>query len=143
MYDMTIRFSQWLDRSRKAKALTLQGLGERVGSGKGYMCGILAEDVNPPSTKVCSLLAKVFGVSPEYVTFMAYRDKAPEPVRQRLEVFEILRETTARLRAAKAKIANQVEIRSLEAQIDRTLDVLDRMWAPASGANGNGNRRAH
>lgn len=143
MRDMTIRFSKWLGERKAKGQMTLEAMGRAVGSHKGYMSGILSEKVNPPARSICTKIAKLFKEHPDYVVFMAYRDKAPEPVQRRLEVLEILRNTTARYRAALLKPGGQLEARDLGATIDRTLDVLDKMWVSAQSTNGNGNGHKH
>lgn len=137
MLNMTVMFKDWLSTGRKEKGLTLEVLGRRVGTSKGYISGILSEKVNPPSRKMCAKMAKVFQVPEEYVTFMAYRDKAPLPVRNRLGYLEALRGSVAQFKEASSKNGNHANVQAAWQEIIRLLAVLDKMWPSEGPTNGH------
>ncbi len=55
--------------ARSKKGLTLDRLGRKVGSHKGYMSGIINDKVSPPSPRVVKRIAKVLEL--DYVRMLA------------------------------------------------------------------------
>lgn len=53
-------FGKVVKHLRKLAGMTLEQVAAKVGSHKGYLSGIEAEKVNPPSAKVCKKFARIF-----------------------------------------------------------------------------------
>lgn len=149
MLDISVRFSVFLQRERKVNGLTLEKVAQRSGTHKGYISGLENEKVNPPSVKMCVKLGKLFKFSGDYITYIAYRDKAPKPVQRRIEVLEILKGTVQDYRrltmldtsllAPGSRLQHNEQLAETWATIARTLGALNSMWETPTNGNGNGN----
>jgi transcriptional regulator with XRE-family HTH domain len=143
---MRIRFSAWLSNKRLATAMTLEAVAKRIGSHKGYVSGIINEKVNPPSAKICARLGKLFRVHPGYVTYLAYRDKAPEAVQDRIALLEDLREVVQEYRNLEAttlpstdsaEMTRRADMALISKKIAVRLNLLNTLYDIPQNGSGN------
>jgi|SRR6185295_29269 len=74
-------FGILLKKLRLRKEWTLDELASKVGCRKGYLSGIESGALNPPSIKIVRRLAKIFKMDVRSLAWMAWREKAPKPIR--------------------------------------------------------------
>lgn len=74
-------FGILLKKLRLRKEWTLDELASRVGCRKGYLSGIESGALNPPSIKIVRKLAKIFKMDVRSLAWLAWREKAPKPIR--------------------------------------------------------------
>lgn len=74
-------FGILLKKMRLRKEWTLDELAAKVGCRKGYLSGIESGALNPPSIKIVRRLAKIFKMDVRSLAWMAWREKAPKPIR--------------------------------------------------------------
>jgi len=79
-------FGKELKALRLSMELSQEALGRKAGTQKGYICGIELGTVNPPSVKVVIRLSKALGVDPKEMLKLAWVDKAPELIREDVEI---------------------------------------------------------
>jgi len=79
-----MRYGEVVHRARKVLRLTLDGVGRRIKSQKGYISGIENGTVNPPSLKVTKRLAKALKLNVDSMLFHAVIEKAPAEIQQAL-----------------------------------------------------------
>ncbi|HLY74112.1 MAG TPA: helix-turn-helix transcriptional regulator [Planctomycetota bacterium] len=72
---------------RMERQWTMETLGQKLGTHKGYISGIESGKVNPPSVKVIKKYAKVLGQDVKHLVRIAWVDKAPELIREDAERF--------------------------------------------------------
>ena len=72
---------------RKERGLTLEFIGRKIGTNKGYISGIENGKANPPSVKVIKKYAKALGQDTKHLVRIAWVDKAPEIIRGDAERF--------------------------------------------------------
>lgn len=95
----TLTFGEVLRRVRQARRMTLDGLGKRSGSSKGYLSGIENGKVNPPRPKEIARLSKTLGVNESALQMLAFVNKAPKCVRgaEEFEKFAVSVDVTVRI----------------------------------------------
>ena len=69
---------------RKSRGMTLQEVAKRIESHKGYVSGIENGMVNPPSPTITCKLATMFGLDQEDLLEVAWAEKAPKRIRERI-----------------------------------------------------------
>jgi len=74
-------FGTWLYNCRQRANHTLDQVGRRIGSHKGYISGIELGAVNPPSKRIILKIARFYKADPAKLMLMAWIDKAPEEIR--------------------------------------------------------------
>jgi len=67
---------------RMSHHLTLDQMAKKIGTHKGYICGIESGKVAPPSMKFIPKIAKLLGASVETLALHAYVEKAPKIIRE-------------------------------------------------------------
>lgn len=78
---MSSYFAKHLSELRKGAKMTLEVLGRKAGTGKGYLSGVENSKVNPPSAKVVKKIAAALGGDAAYMLTLAWVDKAPVEIR--------------------------------------------------------------
>ena len=77
-------YGEIVRETRKAKAMQLQQLARKVGAPKGYISAIETGYSHPPSPKVTAKIARVLGLDNESMQILAWAEKAPKCVRERV-----------------------------------------------------------
>jgi len=80
-------FGTFVKTLRQEKGLTLEAVGKKIGSQKGYVSGIENGKVNPPSVTIILKWAKAFGQDPKTLVRLAWVDKAPSLIREDAKKF--------------------------------------------------------
>jgi len=62
--------------------MTLDQVAKKIGTHKGYLCGIESGKVAPPSMKFIPKIAKLFDHPVETLALVAYVEKAPKIIRK-------------------------------------------------------------
>lgn len=75
------RFGIILKKARKEQEWTLEKLANRLGTYKGYISGIESGKVPPPSIKFVAPMARILKLDARELSFLAWAEKAPKPVR--------------------------------------------------------------
>ena len=79
-------FGEFLKMRRQMCELTLEALGQKCGMSKGYLSGIEAGKVNPPSPKVLKRLAEALKTDSTILLLMGYAEKAPKEIREAVKL---------------------------------------------------------
>lgn len=77
-------FAKHFRELRRQSGLTLEALGKKSGTQKGYLSGVENVKVNPPSAKVVRKLAAALGGDVAFMLTLAWVDKAPVEIRKDL-----------------------------------------------------------
>lgn len=80
-------FGDLVRKLRVEEGLTLAVVARKIGSHKGYVSGIENDKVNPPSIKIITKFAKLFGQDARTLARLAWVDKAPAILREDAEEF--------------------------------------------------------
>ncbi|HLY73912.1 MAG TPA: helix-turn-helix transcriptional regulator, partial [Planctomycetota bacterium] len=80
-------FGDLVRKLRYEQGLTLEAVAKKIGSHKGYVSGIEAGKVNPPSVKFITKFARAFGQDARALVRLAWVDKAPAILKQDAEDF--------------------------------------------------------
>lgn len=79
------RFGEIVKRLRQEKGWTIEDVARRIGTHKGYVCGIEKGNVNPPSAKLVIKLAKVLGGDENELLLRSVVEKVPCQIRGEVE----------------------------------------------------------
>jgi len=74
-------FGSLLRKARLDASLTLESLGGKIGTTKGYISGIENEKIRPPRDPKIRKVAKVLGVDEKVLLKAAWLDRMPSDVK--------------------------------------------------------------
>lgn len=69
-----------VNRARHEKRLTLDVLGKKCRTGKGYLSGMINDKVAPPSPAIVRRICKALDLNPERMLALSWLAKMPDAV---------------------------------------------------------------
>ncbi len=79
------RFGEVIKQRRRFLGLTMEAVGKKSGTHKGYICGIEKGTVNPPAPGMTAKIARVLKLPADPLLYMAWVEKAPRKIRSKLD----------------------------------------------------------
>lgn len=82
-----MNYGQIIRQERITRGLTLRELADACGTHKGYVCMIEKGKCRPPTPRFTAKFCRQLGLDLEYMTCLAYAEKAPRLIRKQFVEF--------------------------------------------------------